>query len=96
MATDDPKTAEFWWRNHETSAARAGLDKPFRRNPSDIDTALELTPGAHDCILDALKAATRFNNIGHHQGANEVAINTAIARLLDAGILKEGDNAQAG
>lgn len=83
----DPLAPEFWWSNHERPVREGRLDHPFRRNPNDIKEALDLMPEARQPILDALKAAQRFHNIKAHQAADETAIYTAIARLLDAGIL---------
>lgn len=87
MSLDDPLGPEFWWSNHERLVREGRMDTPFRRNPNDIREALGLTPGAREPILDALKAAQRFHNIKAHQAADETAIYTAIARLMDAGIL---------
>jgi hypothetical protein len=85
--TADPLDPEFWWNNHTRLVREGKMDKPFRRNPSEIKDALGLMPEARQPILDALNASVKFNNIGAHQAANETAIYTAIARLMDAGIL---------
>lgn len=66
------------------------MDKPFRRNPQDISEALGMTPEAREPLRDALSAAQRFHNIKAHQAADETAIYTAIARLMDAGVLVRG------
>lgn len=87
MRMDNPLDPEFWWSNHERLMRENVLTTPLRRNPSDIREALDLTPEAREPILNALKAAQRFHNIGAHQAADETAIYTAIARLMDAGIL---------
>jgi hypothetical protein len=84
---DDPLGAEFWWENHTICVREGLMTVAFRRNPSDIKEALGLTPEAREPIRDALKAAQRFTNINQHQASNETAIYTAIARLMDAGIL---------
>lgn len=93
MTNDDPLDPEFWWSNHERLVREGKMTKPFRRNPSDINDALGMMPEAREPILDALKAAQRFHNINQHQAGDEVAIYTAIARLMDAGILsRENSN----
>jgi hypothetical protein len=84
---DNSLDPEFWWRSHERLVREGKLDAPLRRNPNDIECALHLMPEARGPIYDALKAAQRFHNINQHQGGDEVAIYTAIARLMDAGIL---------
>lgn len=87
---DNPLDPEFWWSNHERMVREGKMDKPFRRNPSDIKDALSLMPEAREPIRDALKAAQRFHNIRAYQAADETAIYTAIARLMDAGVLVRG------
>jgi hypothetical protein len=84
---EDPLDPEFWWEAHTRLVREGTMDTPFRRNPNDIKDALGMMPEAREPILDALKAAQRFHNINQHQAGDEVAIYTAIARLMDAGIL---------
>jgi hypothetical protein len=84
---DDPLDPEFWWVAHERMVREGKMKEPFRRNPNDIKAALSLTPEAREPIREALIAARRFHNIGAYQAADETAIYTAIARLMDAGIL---------
>lgn len=76
---------EFWWGAHKRVPPT--VTEPFRRNPSDINMALNLTPEAHEAIQEALMRAKKFDNIKAHQAGHETAIYVAIARLLDAGIL---------
>lgn len=94
MATsslNDPLTPDFWWHNHERMVREGKMDTPFRRNPNDIHEALSLTPEARQPILDAHKASCQMLNINQGQSAVEAGIYTAIARLLDAGVLRLND-----
>lgn len=84
---DDPLNAEFWWHNHERLVREGRLPKPFSRNPEDIKTALGAEPDARGPILAAHTASRRMLNINQYQSAVEAGIYTAIARLMDAGIL---------
>lgn len=89
---DNPLTAEFWWENHQRPVRTGVLDTPFRRNPNDIHDALSMTPGTRQATMDALNVAQRFVNIRQYQSANEHAMYTFVARLLDAGVLQRGPN----
>lgn len=86
-ALECPLSAEFWWQNHTRLVREGRMETPFRRNPSDISTALSMEPEARQAIMEAHKAGQRYRNIMQYDAGYEIVINTAIARLLDAGVL---------
>lgn len=83
-----PLSAEFWWENHTRLVREGTMGTPFARNPNDIRAAIEMSgPAAHEAIREALKAGQPYWNIAQYHYGDSYAIYTAIARLLDAGVL---------
>lgn len=87
---DNPLTSEFWWENHRRLVREGRLSQPFPRNPNDIRQAMSMTEAGRKAIMDAHMAGQCYRNISQYDAGYEVVISTAIARLLDAGVLRRG------
>jgi hypothetical protein len=87
-----PLSAEFWWENHGRLRREGKFDASFRRNPNDIREALGMNLLAREAIMEAHQAGQRYRNIMQYDAGYEIVISTAIARLLDAGVLQRGPN----